>query len=58
MRTPGSKMKKQSKEEMLNEIEYLRGIAFALYKELGKTPQSPESKEPMDNFIKYIMEAL
>ena len=58
MRTPGSKMKARSKQEIQDEIEILRGIALGLYKQLHKTPETFQSKEAMDNFTKYIMEKL
>lgn len=56
MKPVGAKMIKQSKPQLQSEIQQLRGIALALYKCLGDTPQTPASKQSMDDFIKYIME--
>ena len=49
-------MKVKSKQQLESEIQHLRGIALALYKCLGDTPQTPASKKSMDDFIKYILE--
>ena len=58
MKPLGAKMKQQSKADLYNEIEILRGISLALYKELEKTPQTIYSKQVMDDFIKYVTEKL
>ena len=51
-------MKAQSKQQLQDEIEILRGIALSLYKQLHKAPETSQSKEAMDDFTKYIMEKL
>ena len=51
-------MKVKSKQDLQDEIEYLRGIALGLYKALHKTPETSQSKAAMDDFTKYIMEKL
>jgi len=51
-------MKVKSKQDLQDEIEYLRGIALGLYKVLQKTPETSQSKAAMDDFTKYIMEKL
>jgi hypothetical protein len=56
MKPLGSRMKQKSKPDLCNEIEILRGISLALYKELEKTPQTVSSKQAMDDFIKYVTE--
>lgn len=56
MKPLGSRMKQKSKPDLCNEIEILRGISLALYKELEKTPQTISSKQAMDDFVQYIME--
>jgi hypothetical protein len=56
MKPLGSRMKQKSKSDLCNEIEILRGISLALYKELEKTPQTVSSKQAMDDFIKYVTE--
>ena len=58
MKPLGSRMKQQSKADLYNEIEILRGISLALYKELEKTPPTIYSKQVMDDFIKYVTEKL
>ena len=58
MKPLGSRMKQKSKPDLYNEIEILRGISLALYKELEKTPQTIYSKQVMDDFIKYVTEKL
>jgi len=58
MRTIGAIMKVKSKQDLQDEIEYLRGIALGLYKVLQKTPETSQSKAAMDDFTKYIMEKL
>jgi len=58
MRTPGAKMNKKSKQDLLNEIEILQGISLALYRALEKTPQTTASKLAIDDLIQYITEKL
>jgi hypothetical protein len=66
MRPLGSKMKKHSKEEMLNEIEHLRGIAFQMYRILDGLDKSghidaqlsPLVEMAIGDFMKYIAEEL
>lgn len=58
MKPVGAKMKVRSKQDIQDEVEFLRGIALGLYKALHKTPETAQSKQAMDDFTKYIMEKL
>ena len=58
MKPLGARMKRKSKPDLCNEIEILQGIALSLYKALNETPKTSQSKQAMDDFIKYISEEL